>query len=75
MGSRPPQPAHMRQGLGLGVVDHVNVTAVVPTNVNPEARVKPAKLGHADGISGGVVTTEGELVAVHVACSGLRVAM
>lgn len=67
MGSRPPQPAHMRQGLSLGVVDHVNVTAVVPTDVNPKARVKPAKLGHADGISGGVVAPERELVAVHVA--------
>lgn len=75
MGSRPPQPAHMRQGLGLGVVDQVNVTSVVPADVNSEARVKTAEFGHANGVSGGVITTEGELVAVHVVCSGLRVAM
>jgi len=57
----------MRQSLGLGVIDHVNVTAVVPLDVNSKARVKPAELGHADGVSGGVVAAEGELVAVHFA--------
>jgi len=48
----------MIQGFGFGVIDHVNMTAIVPTNVNPEAWIKAAEPGHADGISGGVVATE-----------------
>jgi len=63
------------KGLGLAVVDHVDPRAIVPLDVNTPALIPAAKVGDADGISGGVVTTEGELVAVHVACSGFRVAM
>jgi hypothetical protein len=67
MGSRPAQPAYMRQCLYFGVIDDIHMSAVIPTDVNAKARVTTAKFGHADGISGGLVASERELVAVHVA--------
>ena len=35
-GLRPPQPVDMRQGFFLGVMDHVDVPAVVPIDVDAE---------------------------------------
>ena len=51
------------QGFLLGVMDHIDVPAVVPADVNPHA---VAEVRHRDRIGREVVATEGECVAVHV---------
>jgi hypothetical protein len=56
----------MGQSLVFGVIDDVDMRTIIPANVNTHAGVNTVKLFHTDGISGGVVATDSELVASHV---------